>query len=463
VTKIYDYIIIGSGPGGSVLAYNLSKVGARCLLIEAGKYYRKDTYPRSEVDASAQLYWGGGLELSHGANMGFLRAKTVGGGSVVNQALMDRFDDIAFDDWRDESGVDFFSLQAMMPHYENVEKSIALHTFQPHERNRNAELFTQACDTLGYEWECLRRGQDDCGIEQGNDCIGCLRGCHRDSKQSTAITFIRRAEQEGLAVHAQTMVARIESTSETVCVYASSNGTQPVQYEGRNLILSAGTFGTSQILLRSGFKRDIPALGKFFASHPQFMFFALHDEEINAHKGMFQTVTSKDSRFRSRGFKLENVFGTPSSIALLLAGFGARHQDLMRKYRHLTCAEVAVRDENAGEITTNRKGGLVIKKPLTDQDRRRMKDGASVLKEILATSGAKQVLDSPWYFGLHLMGGCCMGTDPERSVVEPDFRLRGHSNIYVCDASLFPNAPGINPSLTIMALAQRLSYQLAGS
>jgi choline dehydrogenase-like flavoprotein len=127
----------------------------------------------------------------------------------------------------------------------------------------------------------------------------------------------------------------------------------------------------------------------------------------------------------------------------------------------MTCAEAAIRDENTGEITVDKKGRLVIKKVLTDQDRRRMKDGTNVLKEVLAATNPRQVIESPLYFGLHLMGGSRMGVDPADSVVDPDYRLRGYNNVYVCDSSLYPNAPGINPALTIMALAQRLSEQLS--
>jgi choline dehydrogenase-like flavoprotein len=91
-----------------------------------------------------------------------------------------------------------------------------------------------------------------------------------------------------------------------------------------------------------------------------------------------------------------------------------------------------------------------------------MQDGIGVLKEILAASGAKRVVESPHFFGLHMMGGCRMGVDPQSSVVDPKFQVHGHKNLFVGDASLFPNAPGINPSLTIFALAQRLSDQLVG-
>jgi hypothetical protein len=238
---------------------------------------------------------------------------------------------------------------------------------------------------------------------------------------------------------------------------------EPVTFQTQHLILSGGAFGTTGLLYRSGLKPRYPALGKYFATHPQFMYFGVYDEEINAHKGLFQSVNSKDPRFRARGFKLENVFSGPATAALLFTGFGREHHQIMRHYRYMTCAEAAIRDENTGEITVDKKGRLVIKKVLTDQDRRRMKDGTNVLKEVLAATNPRQVIESPLYFGLHLMGGSRMGVDPADSVVDPDYRLRGYNNVYVCDSSLYPNAPGINPALTIMALAQRLSEQLTRS
>ena len=101
---IYDFIVVGSGSGDGSLAYYLNKSGAKVLLIEAGKFYRKDTFPKTEAETSAHLYWGGGIEFGKDGRMGFLRTKMVGGSSIVYQCLMDRFDDIAFNDWKNEDG-----------------------------------------------------------------------------------------------------------------------------------------------------------------------------------------------------------------------------------------------------------------------------------------------------------------------------------------------------------------------
>ncbi len=455
----YDFIIIGSGTSGGVLAHNLHNSGAKCLLIEAGKYFKKDTFPRNEADASTQLYWGGGLEFNESATMAFLRTRAVGGTSIVNQCLMNRFDDIAFNDWKAQSSVGFFNGNDMAPYYEKVENALVLHTFDKSEFNNNAKKFTSGCDALGYKWDYLRRGQSNCALDKGNDCVGCLGGCHRDSKQSTMVAFIQKAEKNGLEILTEFNVDSLEHKSDTVLVKGEKAG-QKHTLTCKKVILAGGSFGSTGIMLRSGFKNNLPALGKHFSSHPQFMSFGIYDEIIDSHKGAFQSVASKDPSFRQQGFKLENVFASPISIGMLFNAVGKRHQELMKQYRNMTCIEVAVRDEASGEIQINKKGKLVVKKELTTQDKKRRDAGLEVIANIYSKTGAKEVVHSPYHFGLHLMGGCVIGSDAKTSVVSPEFKVHGMENVYISDSSIYPNAPGINPSLTIMALSQKLSEQL---
>ena len=456
---IYDYIVVGSGSGGGALSYYLNKSGAKVLLIEAGKFYRKDTFPKTEAETSAQLYWGGGIEVGKDGRMGFLRTKMVGGSSIVYQCLMDRFDDIAFNDWKNESGVDWFNNAEMDKHYSQVESDMVLHTFSPEERNGNAKLFVEACDKLGYKWGNLRRGQSNCGAEKGNDCIGCLGGCFRDSKQSSLVAFVQKAEKEGLEIITETQIEKVEPNSTTCKIHGLQKGNK-VSFEGKKVILCGGAFGSTRIMMQSGFQSKLPALGKNFATHPQFMWLGFQNEIIDAHKGMFQSVASKDPSFRAQGFKLENVFASPISIGMLMNVTGAEHQRLMKQYRHIQCIEVAVRDENVGVIKCDNKGKITVEKTLTDQDKTRRDKGLQAIENILTTSGAKEINKSNFPVGLHLMGGCVMGTDAAKSVVNPEFLVHGEKTLYIADSSIYPNAPGINPGLTIKSLGHKLATQL---
>ena len=455
----YDFIVVGSGSSGGVLAALLQRAGAKCLLIEAGKHLTADTYPPNEADYCAQMFWGGGIEYDTRCLMGFLRGKCVGGGSVVNQALQDRFDEIAFEDWKAQSGVSYFTPEGMDTYYTAAENGVVLQTLPPEQRNRSAQLFIRGLDHAEVGWDALRRGQCDCGVEQGNDCIACLGGCHRDSKQSTLVAFIQPSLKEGLELASEFFVDRVEHSASGVKVHGH-NGGGPKTYEAKKCILAGGSFGTTQILLKSGFSGRLPALGKGFSMHPQYMSFAEFEEPVDAHKGAFQTVKSSDKGLRKKGYKLENVYAPPVSIAMLFRRGGLDLQRFMKRYRHYACVEVAVRDEATGMLSVDRKGKLHIKKEITAQDAARRDDGLELVRSVFEAVGAKSMFQSPMYFGLHLMGGCAIGTDAQTSVVNPAFQVHGCENLYTADTSIFPNAPGINPALTVMALAYKLAQEL---
>ena len=147
---MHDVVIIGSGVSGGRIAYELTRAGARCLLLEAGREFGAKTFPSQEIDYSSQLFWGGGLEISADGRLGFLRAKCVGGTSIVNQALLDRFDDLAWDDWRDRSGVSFFGASEMERHYRACEEGLSISAVPEEVADRNAKIFTGAFDKCGY-------------------------------------------------------------------------------------------------------------------------------------------------------------------------------------------------------------------------------------------------------------------------------------------------------------------------
>lgn len=458
-TIIYDYIIVGSGAGAGPLAYDLCRAGKRVLMLEAGKAWRAEDYPTNELDANRLLAWNGGMDPTRDANTIMIRGKALGGGTVLNQALLDRFDEDAFDAWASFSGINTFTTQAMAPHYDAIESELTLHTITADERNRNADIYIEGFDKLGYGWAPLRRGESHC---DGHDCLQCLGGCQRQSKQSMVNNFLPKAVAHGLEILTQCHVQGVVHGAQRVAVQALHQGDYHTFY-AKKCVLAAGAIGTTELLLKSGYGTQLPALGQGFFCHPQMMTMALYNAPVDAHKKSFQGVKSAEPRFRAKGFKLENVFAGTVGAAFLLPQIGVEHQNVMSKYRHLACIEVAVRDITPGRIYLNGKKQLVIDKPLGKPEYQRREQGLEVVREVYAATGAERVLESPINISVHLMGGASQGINKHASVVNPDFQVHGLPRLHVVDASLFPSAPGINPSLTIMALSHRAAMAMLAS
>jgi choline dehydrogenase-like flavoprotein len=460
--EYHDTLVIGAGVSGSWIADVLTRKGMRVLMVEAGRRFDAKTFPRREVDANSLLYWSGGIELNHDATIGLLRPKVVGGGSIVNQALLDRFDDDAFESWKKTTGVVFFDVGSMEPWYATAESSISQQVIPEKNWNENAKIFAEGFAKNGYKWAPLKRAQKDCRYDEGSDCIECLMGCRIDSKQSTPVTTLKRALATGLLeLRPRTQAMKIEEDSSGINVELRSESGAVSFVRASRLVLASGAIGNSKILLASRYAEKLPALGRGFYTHPQYMTLALYDREIRAHKGPFQSLKSDDSGFRRQGFKLENVFAPPSGISMLLPGFGREHQEMMKLMPRMACVEVAVRDTEPGRIELRSDGRAKVTKRLNTEDKARRDRGLSAVDNIFKSTGAKKLIPGDVAIGLHLMGGCAIGTDRKTSVVDPEFRLHGSKRIFAADSSIFPDAPGINPSLTIMALSLMAAEMIA--
>ena len=119
---------------------------------------------------------------------------------------------------------------------------------------------------------------------------------------------------------------------------------------------------------------------------------------------------------------------------------------------------------SAATIEAPRSGATMLSatqlKTLNDEDCRRRDRGLAAIRNIFNATGAREIVEGNVAIGLHLMGGCNLGTDPAKSVTGPDFRLHRFANCYAADSSTFPNAPGINPSFTIMAIASKAADRI---
>lgn len=455
----FDAIVIGAGVSGSFMAQELTQAGWKVLVLEAGSSFSRTTYPTKEIDSNSRLYWGGGLEFNTAANLALLRPKVVGGGSIMNQALLDRFDDNALDSWKAQSGIKYFNMEELATWYERAEKELAIQEIAPEWRNGNARIFAEGFKACGFTCAPLQRAQANCRFEEGNDCIECLSGCRIDSKQSMPVTTLRKALRGGCQLISDFEVKKIESRPDQQVVGGVWQGRE-VSFSAKKIVMGAGAIGNTKLLLSNGFQKVLPALGSHFYTHPQYMVLALYDKEINSHKGALQSYKSYDPQFRLKGFKLENVFAPPVAISMLVPGYGKKHLNTMKQITQMACIEVAVRDTNPGHIKVDTKGKAHIFKELSEVDLERKNTGLKAINEIFQATGAREIIPGDIGIGLHLMGGCGIGEDSKRSVVSPDFTLHGNTKIVIADSSIFPNAPGINPSLTIMALSKKAAQQM---
>ena len=455
MSRTADVVVVGSGAGGGRVALDLTRAGARVVVLEAGPRWEARELPLPEVEMLGRMYWNAGLELSTDASIIFTRGRGVGGSTIVNQALLDQFDEEVFARWRTTSGVPLFSTGQMAPWYAHALRDLQVATIGPARFNANSAQVARAFSQHGITWHGLRRGEGpEC---QTADCMRCLGGCPHESKQSSAVTTLREASRRGAVVHAGWTVQRLVERGPCVDVEAVGvEGTRT--WQAGLVVLAAGSLGTPQVLWRSGWKRDLPRLGEGFTCHPQFLTGAVLPVRVDAHRGAFQGVASSDPRYLARGYKFESNFVPPIVFHTL---FQQRPgHDLAERYRRMVGVEICLRDLAPGRLRLDRSGRLRVERALSREERDRWGEATAVLRDCYKQLGATEMMFSPKAFSVHPMGGCAMGADPTRGVVDPDFRVFGHPRVAVCDGSLFPAAPGRNPSLTIMALAGAAADQL---
>jgi len=447
----FNFIVIGGGVSGSIIAEELVSNGHSVLMLEAGKFFYSNNYPRFDIDSNSQMYWNGGVELTSDAEIGLVRPKMIGGGSIINGGLLDRFDDLAFEGFKDESGIKFFNNNEITPWFEKIENKTSIVKVPEEFANKNADIFREGFKANGFTCNPLDRGQTDCRYNEGMDCIECLAGCPINSKQSTMITYVRSALKKGLKVFSEFEVKKIER-GKIVKVHGTDRLDKKWSFSADKLVLASGSIGNSKLLINSNFKN--PNIGKRFYTHPQYMLMAEFNYDIDAYKGPLQSYKSDDVNFRNKGFKLENVFAPPAAISVLFKGIQQEHFYFMKNLRRFASIEVAIRDTNPGEIKVGKNNKTIVHKELDAVDLKRKSMGYDAIKNIFYSQGAKRVIEGEFGIGLHLMGGCAIGVDGSKSVIDPEFRLHDEKNIFCADSSIFPNAPGINPSLTIMALSK---------
>jgi choline dehydrogenase-like flavoprotein len=471
-----DVCVIGAGAGGAVAAAELAEGGMSVVVLEEGHWHDPDTFTARPPQMLAQLYREGGQTMTLGAPPIMLPLGSgLGGTTLINSGTCFRTPPRVLERWAQEFGLEVDE-ESLRPCFERVEKAISVSEVTPELAGGNAAVARRGAERLGWSAGYLSRN--------ARGCVGsgvCAFGCPTSAKQHTGITYIPRAEKAGARIVTGARVERVLTNDApsgsqariATGVRARMASGVTTEVHAPTVIVAAGTINTPLLLARSGLEGGSGQLGRNLSLHPATAVFARMDEVVDMARGVPQSFYVDE--FASEGIVFEGVAGPPAYAAMSLPLTGKRHAEAMADYRHLAQFGVMVSDSSRGSVRSV-AGQPLIRYDLTDEDLGRFRTGIARMRELFLAAGAREVylplpdgvdperarLRDLKLMAFHPLGTARADARPTHGVVDGDLAAHGTRGLYVADGSVVPSSLGVNPQMTIMALATRLAFKLLG-
>jgi choline dehydrogenase-like flavoprotein len=480
MTERFDVVVVGSGAGGGVVAGELAQRDRSVLLLEAGPHLTAADFVRWESKAAHDFWWPLRMAMVDGGAGGvvpILGGRCVGGTTTMNTKVAFRAHDFEFAKWHDASGLlgddgKPFGVETLAPHYDRVEQVLGV---------RERADWPECVRTLDAAFRELGHGLEPVDSYTDHNCMkcgSCLQGCPTNAGKSTMNTYIHAATAVGkLDLRAEAPVERVlfddrnGGLEATGVEYVDADGKRH-SIEAGAVVVAAGALNTPQILIRSGLPEasgNSPSselIGHNLGLHPAAFVFGLFDEPQDAHR--VYPITSHCIDFirdEDGGFVLEaSTVQDPIGFATSIGDeggpmWGERLVEAVRQYRNWNGLLVLANDENNGRVVVGEDGSESFEAHFEPVELERMENALEFGRKVMEAAGAKRVA---WTgpASTHVQGTCPMGSDPARSVVDANCESHDAKRLFVGDASLFPKTLSVNPSMTIMALADRLAEHL---
>ena len=518
----YDVVIVGSGYGGGVAASRLSRAGLRVCVLERGREFVTGEFPKKFPELRQQMQVTGSrvrmgasdalYDIRLGEDMHVLVGCGLGGGSLVNAGVALRPDDRVFADpvWPGQVAQDGLLNEGF---------ARARRWLRPAQYADAAELDKfkalaaagDAFDTqpvvppvvVSYEETVNPAGITQPACTLCGDCCG---GCNVGAKNTVALTYLPDAVVHGAELFTQALVQHVEKSSDGWRVAFKSGGADGGErtVEADRVVLAAGALGSTELLLRSRARGlDVSdRLGRAFSANGDIIAFGYGAEPVvNAigvgHPPRVETATVgpcvagqieiRDPDDLSRELNIQEGV-MPSALApmlpvLFIPGgrlLGALQSLVKGVYRgpfaHLQTFFAVSHDKADGQIALKDDRATVIWPGAGDEPVYQRLDEA--LQTTVGAVGGRYVKNplAGTVVGntpatAHPLGGCGMGHDRSCGVVNHKSEVfdagRGagstdvHDGLYVIDGSIIPRSLGVNPLLTITALAERALIHLA--
>ena len=514
-----DVVVIGSGAGGGVIAADLTRAGRSVVVLDAGPLVDEATMPRDELSAFDRVYLDHGLLTTWDGSVTMLAGAAVGGGTIVNWMTSIAAPDDVRAEWAREHRIDGVG-DADGAELDRDLRSVMdeLGVAPPSVIPPKDEAILRGAAQLGWEAAPTLRNGGPC-----SDCGSCPFGCPRGTKRSGIRAHLATAFDGGARIIPKAEVTRIviedgravgveaDLVDAKVVAGASTDESGTAQRSRRRIVVrapqvvvAAGALRSPAILLRSGI--DHPAIGGHLRLHPVPVVAGIFDEPIEMWRGTMQAAASREfSRTEPgrRGYVIESAPGHPGLIALALPWEGTdAHASLLGRIRHVAPLIAVTRDGGSGRVRLTRSGGVRVDYQLDASGVATLRHALVSMARLSRAAGARRIVavGTPprWHslepdrdgdsrrftvfedalrafdfrpnrgsvFSAHQMGTVRMGADPRDHASDPRGRVRRRDGgtiggLYVGDGSLFPTGIGVNPMITIMALARRVARTIA--
>ncbi len=477
-----EVAIVGTGAGGAALAAALAERGVAVAMIEEGRYQRRHQFTGSPTTRMRKLWRHAGMNLSLGTPMVLPQGKAVGGTTTINSGTCFRTPDEVLAQWREAGFPADFEPEAYHRYSDRVAHALQVTPAEPKAVGRIGDVIGRGADGLGLGHGPLPRNAPGC-TGKGE----CIFGCPEGAKRSADISFVPAALKAGAELYVGLPVTRIlKRGRRAIAVEARGSdrhgAPKVVRVFADRIVLACGSIQTPVMLMENGIVS--PRLGKNLSVHPGIGLIAKCDEEMAPWAAIPQGYAVH--ALEHEGIRFEGFYLPPQLTALALPFLGEQLTTWMSDFSRLGQFGLMVRDGGDGWVRRGPDGRPTVGYRLSRESQRRLRLGASLLSEIFIEAGASEVFTSlaprPLVrtrgearglrdidtvrsdfrlLGAHPLGTCAMGPSPEHGVVDFDYRVYGMDNLHVVDGSVVPTSLGVNPQMTIMAMALRAADVIA--
>jgi choline dehydrogenase-like flavoprotein len=422
-------LIVGSGPGGATVAKEMAQKGHHVSIIEWGK----DNSSTPGAFSSPFRFFGGiknksnaFLRTDGAPSVEIIRPITLGGATLVYGGVSW---DPPFDLFEKKYGID------LKNEVERIKEEIIVKPLEDSQMGPVGKLIKESAVKSGLKWEKIDRFFNAPEkFSQTSYLFGDKTGARWDARM-----WINDAVANGAVLYNETYCEKliIEDGKATGVITVDAKGRKG-KYFSDIIIVAAGGIGSPVILQNSGIEA-----GKNIFVDPYVMATGYLDRKL-----MKSEVTRQSGLLmKEEGISLGDA-SIPSQAYKKLIMANKKFDKLFKRSRSVSIL-VEIDDDVSGEITATGR----IKKSLSENDFQKLEKGKKIAKDILETAGAKDI----WFTriaGVHPGGGCKIGSVVDKNLSTPV------KNLYVCDASVLPEAFAIPPAMSILALGKRLASHL---